>query len=306
MNNMCTLDKDILYICKYEFPYFLSKPNVFGVGLSYKCQNGFLTNQKCILVLVTKKVPSNCLPSNCCIPPCYKGIPTDIVSCGTFSLSSLTTRVRPAPGGYSIGPSASSSAGTLGCLVKDSKNLYILSASHVLTDGGIYTEDTPIIQPAVADGGRFLADRIALLKKSIPIYPSTSTHGPLNYVDCAMASVLSKSAVSPNIALVGAIHGLGTPAIGQKVKKVGKTSELTTGILTALGLTTTLSVSGKEYLFVNQIMTTRMSSNGDSGSILLDEHSNALGLLIGGSNVMTVCSPLSEVLSKLNVSLVTS
>src|SRR3712207_8760092 len=44
---------------------------------------------------------------------------------------------------------------------------------------------------------------------------------------------------------------------------------------------------GKQALFTNQIMTSKMTESGDSGSLLVDEELNALGLCMSSNNQTT-------------------
>ncbi|MCD3292233.1 serine protease, partial [Clostridium botulinum C/D] len=226
-----TLEERISYICSNEYEFFLNKTNVVGVGLGYKVKNGFCTCQKCIKVFVTKKVSSNELTPSDLVPPIYKGLMTDIVNCGYFQPHSLTQRIRPVICGYSIGP-INFLGGTLGCLVTDGFSRFMLSNNHVLANFNSFPINTPILQPSSNDGGKAPADVVANLTKFVPLNRVTAFRKPTNYVDAAIARLTNKSIASPAIALVGPPKGTSPPQLNHHVKKVGKTSELTTGTIT--------------------------------------------------------------------------
>ncbi|KEI16031.1 hypothetical protein [Clostridium haemolyticum] len=298
MNNYCMLEEKIKYICQCEFRYFFSKCNVVGVGLGYKVKNGFNTFRRCIKIFVSKKISQNDLSSNDMIPKCYNGIETDIVESGYLSFIKLTEKIRPVLGGYSIGPAAKIDGGTLGCLVTDNHDNFMLSCNHVLVGGNKVTIGTPILQPSIFDGGKSPRDIVGSLSEYVLIKEGQDT----NYVDCAIARVLNKANVSSQIALVGKINGVVKATLNEDVKKVGKTTELTTGKVTALNVTVT---TGGNTFFKDQIITTKMSSPGDSGSILLNSFNYALGLAMCEGETLTCYNNITRVLNSMNVLLVT-
>ncbi|MCD3217386.1 trypsin-like peptidase domain-containing protein [Clostridium botulinum C] len=303
--NKNTLEEKISYIASNEYEIFLKKANVVGVGLGYKVTSGFCTFQKCIKVFVTKKVYENELPEADLVPAIYKGIITDTVDSGYFQPQSLTEKIRPVICGYSLGP-VNALGGTLGCLVTDGFSRFFLSNNHVLADFNSLSINTPILQPSANDGGKSPADVVGNLSNFIPLERVTAFKRPTNYVDCAIARLIDKSIASPAIALVGPPKGTKQPQLNSSVKKVGKTSELTTGTITAINVTYTADYGIKEVLFKNQIVTTFLSQPGDSGSVLLDNDNYVLGLIIGGSNTMTVSNNISDVLRLMSIGIVTN
>lgn len=294
-------------ICECEYSYFLSRPNVVGVGLGYKMVRGFYTEQKCIAVFVTRKVPCNELLSNEIIPNCYKGFPTDVKECGMPVCNSLTARVRPLINGYSVGNILINNSGTSACLVSD-KYIYILSNNHVFALNNTAPIGSVILQPSVQDGGTIKKDVIGHLNRYIPIKFIEGSTEPENIVDCALCKVISRSFVSPKIAFVGIPKGAVKAKLDENVKKVGRTTEMTTGEIRYLSSTFRVSCVGvgKNALFKKQIVTTRMGQAGDSGSLLLDESNHALGLYLGSTSAITIFNPIQEVLDSLKVKLVTA
>ncbi|AYF53457.1 hypothetical protein FDJ70_08100 [Clostridium botulinum] len=307
LNTSKTLDNKILYICRYEYKYFLAKSNVIGVGLSYKIKNGNNTHKKCIRVFTRKKLPKNKLSSEDLVPYLYKGIPTDVVEDGFNVNFSLTNKIRPITAGYGISSIQKILVGTFGCLVKDNNLYYILSNNHILAGCNDNPIGTPIVQPSISFGGKYPEDTVANLSRFIPLKIATKTETPENLVDCAIAKIASKSLFSKKVTFLGTINGVTSPVLDLSVQKVGTTSELTYGKITTIGVTRLLKFSNdKHYLFKNQIITTKMGAPGDSGSILFDTNMNAIGMLVSGSDSSTTYNPISTILSSLNVSIVTS
>ncbi|AYF53470.1 hypothetical protein FDJ70_09925 [Clostridium botulinum] len=307
LNKLNTIEDKILYICGNEYNEFFKKPNVVGIGLGYKTSGGFRTNEKCINVLVTKKVPSYDLSPNEVIPKWYKGIKTDIYESGYFKSHLLNSRVRPALGGYSISPSTLKQYGTMACIVKDNlSNYFLLSCNHVIANLNEVQLGTSIVQPSVLDNGKSPTDSIGSLYKFIPLKFNTSTHLSVNYVDAALAIISDKSLVSNKIYILGKPNNPITPSLDLSVRKAGRTTNVTYGYVKLLGSTVNLSFGSKSGLFKNQILTTLMSDTGDSGALLMDLENNPIGLVIGGSNSTTVINPINYILNALKVKIVTN
>ncbi|CAG7839540.1 hypothetical protein [Clostridium haemolyticum] len=304
MYSYSSIEKKILHICRCEYNYFLNKSNVVALGLGYKIKNGIIYSKKCISIFVNNKLPLHELLPKDIIPSSYNGIITDVIDSGPITASSLTNKIRPTLGGYSIGPIKGAAGGTLGCLVTDGKYYYILTNNHIIIDEKITQIGMPIIQPAVIDNGT-IEDEIATLSLYIPLKPKTNTNRAENLVDCSISKITKRSLVSTKIAFLGRPKGTALPYISDDVMKVGRTSELTKGSIISIGATAKLNINEAKYLFVNQIITTRMSSNGDSGSILFDKNTNAIGLLVGGSNSQSLFNPIHAVLDSLKVKIVT-
>ncbi|KEI01034.1 trypsin-like serine protease [Clostridium botulinum] len=306
MDKLSNLEQKIISICYCDYNYFFKNPNVVGVGLGYKTTNGFCTCEKCIKVFVKCKIPSNRLSNENLIPQFYKGIKTDITSTGIIKSSAFTARIRPVLGGYSVGPIRVKKNGSAGCLVHHGTDYYLLSANHVLAGGNTVPLGTTIVQPGVDDGGIASRDAIGKLSKFIPLNYITPTAQPENFVDCAIAKLSRKSILSPFIAIIGKLKGTHPPVLESHVQKSGRTSELTLGQITSIRCTIKVNFESGQCLFKNQILATKMSEAGDSGSILVDSNNFAIGLLVGSSTCNSIFNPIDTVLHSLNVSLVTS
>lgn len=310
MSGKNLIDKRICYISNNEYEYFLKKRNVQGVGLGYKKINGKCTFRKCITVFVSKKLPLNSINPKDLVPACYKYIPTDVVESGEFNICSLSQRIRPVECGYSIGPIGQFIHGTLGCLVKNNKEkaVYILSASHVLNPCENVGFGTPIVQPGVLDGGKLRRDVIANFIRSVPIKYMSLFSKPVNFVDAAIAKVSDISSVSTTVAIVKRdVKKMGSAKIGDKVFKVGRSTEYAEGHITEINITHIINSFGKKALFKEQIASDIKSDHGDSGSILFNMNMNPLGMLMGKSEsqVYSVFNDIKNVTSSLDVEILT-
>ena len=91
----------------------------------------------------------------------------------------------------------------------------------------------------------------------------------------------------------------------RQVRKSGRTTGLTSGDITVLDATISVSYgTGRTATFENQIVTAPISEGGDSGSLVVAAGElKAVGLLFAGSQQSTIVNPIQEVLDCLDVSL---
>jgi hypothetical protein len=86
------------------------------------------------------------------------------------------------------------------------------------------------------------------------------------------------------------------------VKKSGRTSGITSGEIKALDVMLKVMLGpSEEATFYEQILTGPMAQPGDSGSIVVDENMNAVGLLFAGSDEATIINPIVNVMKLLKV-----
>jgi len=95
---------------------------------------------------------------------------------------------------------------------------------------------------------------------------------------------------------------------GERVRKVGRTTGLTTGVVSCIGTVRAnyrpLGFGETPTLFVNQILAEISCGYGDSGSLLVDSENRAAGLLFGGSrDGKTWFNPFDVVCAMLDISL---
>jgi len=178
---------------------------------------------------------------------------------------------RPVPIGVSTGH-PSITAGTIGCRVIDLEgHVYALSNNHVYAAENQAETDDNVLQPGTYDGGVDPDDAIGTLSDYEPIVFGDGA----NVIDAAIA--LSSTAQLGNAT---PSDGYGTPrsttaeaTINQKVKKYGRTSGQTKGVVWAINATIEVGYSNNNTaLFVGQIVVhgnIGFIQGGDSGSLLV-------------------------------------
>nr|WP_294501676.1 hypothetical protein [uncultured Rhodopila sp.] len=197
------------------------------------------------------------------------------------------SRHRPLVIGVPVGHSAVS-AGTLGCFAihRPTGRAVLVSNNHVLADEDRASPGDPILQPAGADGGKGPDDQIAELLVAEPLKPTE------NIVDVAVGSLVPSVTFDP-VSLTGSgnLRGMRQPQLepGDPVLKIGRSSGLTFGIVTAIELdSVAVAYDTGTHVFDRQIEiegtgSNAFSASGDSGSMIVDESGLACGLLFAGS-----------------------
>lgn len=310
-----------------------SKPraNVVGMGVGVKWKNGQPTGEPALVVLVTHKVEKGQVSAADLVPPKLHDMQTDVLTVGypfagggellEAGIQTLAKRLRPAKGGYSVGHK-NITAGTIATCVYDilpggSTNppvhgvgippkFYILSNNHVLANSNAGSIGDAVLQPGPIDGGVDPADRIATLSRFVPITfnPPVPLALQNNLVDCAVAEGQFHD-LDREIYWTGPVRGWRRKAlvtVGMIVKKTGRTTNFTTGRITAIGATIDVNFGGgKVARFKEQIVTTNMSAGGDSGSLVLTLDNVAVGLLFAGSGIAMIANQIENVRSLLRV-----
>jgi hypothetical protein len=314
----------------------LARRNVVACGIGYKVSQGEQTDELSLIISVTHKVHPSALSADDLIPAHVDGVRTDVVELGILRAhQSPKDRWRPVvPPGASVGHFRIS-AGTFGCLVQRRGELLILSNNHVLADANNGREGDPVLQPGPADGGT-MDDQIATLADFVRLdFGTTQPECPVaataakalnwlagavgsshrlqavrqtagvNHVDAALARPLSPDLVSNEILYIGAPTGVGTATLGTAVQKSGRTTEHTVGTITQIEATVRIDYYGPTALFEGQLIASPMSQPGDSGSAVLNETKQVVGLLFAGSDSATIINPIADVLAALDVEVVT-
>ena len=292
------LAKTIAQTLKKHQAKILKKANVVGMGVGEKIKDGMPTGRMCLKVYVEKKVEKGKLSKSDLVPPRIVRVETDVEEVGQIRPLAYTQRMRPAPPGVSIGH-YKITAGTLGCLVKDSSTgrPLILSNNHVLANSNAAQKGDAVIQPGAADGGKLPKDQIGTLERWVEI----QFERILNAVDCALARPLHEKDVKPEIIGNAAPKGTAAARRGLVVQKTGRTTEFTMGRVRDVSATIKVDYDGRAAVFENQILTSAMSQGGDSGSLVTDQKNRAVGLLFAGSEAVTIANPISAVLKSLDV-----
>ncbi|MFY9821431.1 MAG: trypsin-like serine protease [Thermoanaerobaculia bacterium] len=292
-----------------------SHPNIQGFGIAERITDGKKLKDVALKVYVERKLPLNKLdapvPKQVMLPGMKEPVDTDVQEIGKVALEANTSRHRPAMPGCSVGH-FQVEAGTFGCLVrkKGKPDLYILSNSHVLANSGTGKAGDAILQAAIFDGGLQPADVLCELTEWVPFkFGDGNTYD--NLVDAAIAMV-KPADVTSAVNLLGVPKGVGSVLRrGMKVKKVGRTTDLTSGEITDVDFRTSLSYplpdgSGDGNVGMrDQVLCTRYTAPGDSGSAVFNNNNEIVGLHFAGTPSTSIFNRITNVLDALGLELVT-
>jgi hypothetical protein len=282
--------------------------NVVAVGIGPAEVKGKLTEELAIKLFVERKFSRDELSEEDLLPNQVDNVRIDVVESGRIIRHiDPKQRFRPVQPGCSIGyadPTGQTiMAGTLGAIVTDGADQFLLSNNHVLADQNNLPIGSPIFQPGLLDHGRNPTDRVADLSQFVPLSLSGNT------VDCAIAKVDDPKSVSNKVLQIGAPSGTVAAALGLAVQKFGRTTSYTKGTITSIHTSVQVGYEMGTLTFSDQIIIagdngSAFSNAGDSGSLILDMNNQAVGLLFAGSTATTIANPIANVLAALNVKLV--
>jgi hypothetical protein len=241
-----------------------------------------------------------------------KALPTDVRAVGVGRLESLFSAERPAHPGFNVGNELEGS-GTITCLLRARTGgaLLALSCTHVIGRFGDAGAGEVVMVPSrdEAEGMGVLGRApIGVLERVLPL--GRSFADGLGNVDAATFRPGRPADVDAALALVG-VRPTGVcddVSVGMKVHKVGATSGLTFGEVTAIHATIGLGYptpSGgmATVWFSDAIGISQFTRPGDSGALVLDEQDRAVGLHIGSLDDSSICLPIQRVLDALDCDL---
>lgn len=198
-------------------------------------------------------------------------------------------------------------SGTLGALVTDGTNQYILSNNHVLGRGDQAVAGDDVSQPGLIDSNCNIATVVADYTGAAPLGSN---------VDAAVAQLRPGQMDSS-----GFIEDIGVPSsttvnpsVGLSVAKSGRTTGFTTGTISSINTSVNVQYTrdcggGKKFTvsYTGQVVinSTTFSAGGDSGSLIVTNNSahNPVALLFAGSSSATIANPIGQVLSRLQTAL---
>ena len=197
-------------------------------------------------------------------------------------------------------------SGTLGSLVTDGSNQYILSNNHVLGRSDQASAGEDISQPGLIDSNCGIATLVA---------DFTGAAALGSNVDAAVAQLRAGQMDS-----TGFIEDIGVPGnpvnatVGLGVAKSGRTTGFTTGTVSSVNTSVSVQYQrgcnqGKKFTvaYTNQVVinSNTFSAGGDSGSLIVTNNAshNPVALLFAGSSTTTIGNPINEVLTKLGTAL---
>ncbi|MEU0877875.1 hypothetical protein ABZ345_04705 [Lentzea sp. NPDC005914] len=302
---------------------FLARPGVIGVDIGEKYTAGRPTGKAAIVVYVCAKGPQHPLQ----IPAEVGGVPTDVVAESIVLHRARITRasdeqpvvVERHPvlrGGISIGPARSFRvvppevekageyviAGTLGAFVltkTEPKKVLGLTTFHVGCVDDSWAVGDEFVHPSRVDGGIPGADQVAVLDRA-------ALAGSVSAAGLRMGARPFRA----EIVDIGAITGTAGATIGSTVRKRGRTTELTYGVIVSTDATLRLDFGDgigvrtlRDQIRVHS--SERFGDHGDSGAVLVDADNRVVGLYVAGSGSTGFANPIEPVLRQLDVELLT-
>lgn len=208
-------------------------------------------------------------------------------------------RVRPLRPGLSIGLTDTEGAGTLGYFVVDrAGQIYLVSTVSSL---GNSSSRAQVLQPAPFDGGQAPDDVVA---SSVKTLTQTEIMPAAHMV--ALAPLTPTLHVQTVIPEIGPVRGVRDPEPGMRVRKLGRTTGLTEGEISAVDQRINVTILNGSVQIYGAVRTSPISSGGDGGALVVDADGYAVGVIVAGSERETILAPLSEVLDGFDVELLTS
>ncbi len=294
-------------------------PNVVKVGIGIKEEEGELTGEPCIKIVVEEKKEESDLNPEEIIPGEIEGFKTDvIVRVDKIPLAVCAedrNNYRPVRGGimicnYRFG-SGKYNTGTMGCLAQRNSDgsWVLLSNYHVIYQRRAQDGDE-IGQPWVG---------CSLCCKSNVIARNVDKDQEL---DCAIAEINEEIAIENVIEEIGDIKGDATasPVLGEKVRKRGSRTGLTSGTVDFI------DPDSKEITIIpnppggpaddpggctNYLKDKVLFAyEGDSGSVLVNDNNEVIALLYrrstSGTPVKIFANDIGRIESKLKITIKTT
>ncbi|MBA3993456.1 MAG: hypothetical protein C0469_08005 [Cyanobacteria bacterium DS2.3.42] len=314
MANIDHVEKDVRAIKKANEERLTKFPGVTGIYTGRKTVNGQKTETLAIVVVVQEKKSLSQLSADEVIPAEIDGVPTDVKQGNVPTeyaqqLSDAEVKLqstggpgnafrRPLVGGIQVSVTINTStlsSGTLGCFVQDTQgNLYGLTCAHV-----VKTANAPVFQPDPS---------------FLPIGTSLNLIQNLS-IDAALIQIPSGIGIQNYVLRTGSVQGSyvikASEAVDYAVQKQGITTGLTFGTVESIDYTVVFqgqTLKTNQILIQGSARQPLFSHQGDSGSVIMNDQYQVLGVLWGGDDVLdqTWACHIDDVCSSLNVSVVTN
>ncbi len=274
-------------------PDLMSRDGVVGTGVGMDAHGNAV-----VLILAERPGIAN-------LPTKLEGIPTRVDVVGeVVPLRSYKGEYRPVPGGVSVGNANECVAGSVGAIVIKGGTRHILSNNHVLARMNAASIGERINQPGRYDG------KPACVQTSqcgtLSGFVSINFSGGNNTVDVATASLSVASSCAMVDNLYTPSSTVVNPSVGLAVKKVGRTSGLTTGTIAGINVTVNVNYGSPGVAkFVNQIyVASNFIRSGDSGSMMVTQNgNNPVGLNFAGGSGASFANPIGPALQGVGASI---
>ncbi len=311
--------------------------NVHAVGVGPKVVSGRRTNQLAVRLYVVHKFAESIIPPRDRLPRDIDGVPTDVIESSQAFLSSAlgsarsnlgvkdtdsctdlrTKGQRPVIAGVSTAH-YDLTAGTIGYFCRstrhgdDPQQVFVMSSSHVFAPLFTSQRDDDLYQPAPDDGGSG-SDHFAELHRRKDIHIGENVP---NRVDAAIGALLPNVEYELQVCSIGKIEGTRQATMDMTVRKHGRTTGYTEGIIVSEPYDAVVGVDHNDpnlvALFQNQMRIESLApysifaSDGDSGSLIVSGTTpEAVGLLCATppSGEYAVANHIDDILTELQVEL---
>lgn len=294
-------------------------PGVIAVGVGLKETKGEVLKELCFKVTVEKKKEKSKIKKKDRIPEVIYGFKTDVIEMPRPVPTIDSNKYRPLIGGIQIANSNSSGYGTLGCFAKRTADNKIVALSnwHVMMSRSDGINDEKIGQPshnkccsccACNEVGKVVDGRL-----------NSNMDAAIALLDGQDADTTPDIRYINEVQEIGIIGGSEAFLSGETVFKRGRTSERTVGQILndSAAFPLTYDSYGNHVVnFVNQLTIVPtapavvVSSPGDSGSVLVNEHNKVVGLIFASDSTGAIrngyASPIIPVLTALNITILDS
>lgn len=279
-------------------PELRAIPGVKTLAVGLKVTNGKRSHDIVLRVGVEKKRPMSELSPQEKLPEQIDGIDVDVFEWGNVTMTSDTARYRPLVGGVQI-TNGTGGNGTLACLARRNveNDVVMLSNFHVMFSGKSDTATgIEIAQPGFSCCCCCRAGKIGEV-----------VGGSLGgTIDACIATISDDIVPLQEVAELGGIRGTDAAVVDDVVRKRGRTSGVTTGVVSMVGID---ARNDDGEILNDQIIIdpdepgNEFQVEGDSGAALLDEDNNVIGLLWGRAGNAGVACQIANVESALNITI---
>jgi len=288
----------------------LDYPFVTAVGTGYGRGERHKNDEKAVVAFVEEKKAESELGEEEILPKEIDGWKVDVQPVGEIGIEPVepqtpkdtgeietTDRHRPNPQGVSIGH-PDITAGTAGFIAWKKEEDYGITYpaprgvtnNHVGANVNDAEKGDSILQPGSYDGGSS-DDKIGELEGFIPIKDND------NKVDVAWYTIDGRNSNS-YVPSVGVPTETAQVEEGETVKKFGRTTGLEKGDVRSTDARVRVRYSNGVKEFEGQIIADSISSGGDSGSAVVNQDGELVGLLFAGSTEITIANPIQTVLDE--------
>lgn len=314
----------------------LKIPHVTAVGLGGRETGGRSTGEIAIKVFVDRKKPAGDVPAEERIPAAFEGVPTDVLEMGSVRRTELVPGVThpagmlpdinpydPLRGGVSLSVEGKVGIGTIGCILRDKADgsaIYALTNHHVVAVKDKLSRSRRVSHPSLFEDLVFKftpGSAIGIVAEGVdePI------------VDAAVVRLDPGTRWLPCVTQAGFLRGTHDLTLDDvrnndyNVRKRGAATKYTGGVIACiegecLELSSETQIGKfvrKKNIFIrphpvpsDPVPQAFFSYEGDSGSVLVNDNNEVVGLLYGsdkGTNPTTggygMALPIGSVLRRL-------